>query len=69
MPLLIRTNQYMHFYLVTLNTVPPIVCVQNYEDKDSAINSGVRGERGQFTGEDTVCTFIANTKLSTKECY
>ena len=38
MPLLIRTNQYIHFYLVTLNIVPPIVCVENYSNKNSIIS-------------------------------
>ena len=38
MLLLIRTNQYMHFYLVTLNIVPPIVCVENYRNKSSVIS-------------------------------
>ena len=29
MAFLIRTSQFMHFYLATLNIVPPIVCVEN----------------------------------------
>ena len=33
MPLLIGTNQCMHFYLVTLNIVRPIVFVENTEIK------------------------------------
>ena len=38
MPLLIGTNQYTHFYLVTLNIVPSIVCVENYRNKNSFIS-------------------------------
>ena len=38
MPLLIRTNQYIDFYLVTLNIVPPIICVENYPNKNSIIS-------------------------------
>ena len=39
MPFLIRTNQYMHFYLVTLiNIVPPIVCVENKRNRNFIIS-------------------------------
>ena len=34
MPVLISTNYYMHFYLVTLNIVPPIASVEITEIKN-----------------------------------
>ena len=38
MPVLISTNQYMPFYIVAFNIVPPNACLENYRNKNSIIS-------------------------------